>query len=52
MLYINTSSIKTFLVGVVVGIVIASVGLSGTAKIIDKGVNKIKNKTVELAEEK
>jgi len=45
-----TNSLKTFILGVVVGIIIASVGLSGTARIIDKGVNKIKTKSAELAE--
>jgi hypothetical protein len=48
-MYINVNSFKTFLFGVIVGIVIASVGLSGTAKILDKGVNKIKTETINLA---
>ena len=36
-----------FLVGVVLGIVVATVGFSGIAKIADKGVDKVKEVTVE-----
>lgn len=36
-----------FIAGVIVGIVIATVGFSGIAKIADKGVDKIKEVTVE-----
>ena len=38
-----------FLVGVVLGIVVATVGFSGIAKIADKGVDKVKEVTVEQA---
>lgn len=44
------SAVKTFIAGVVTGIVIASVGLTGIGKIVDKGVNKIKHHSVELAQ--
>jgi len=36
-----------FLAGVIVGIVIATVGFSGVARMADKGVDKIKEVTIE-----
>lgn len=36
-----------FIAGVIVGIVIATVGFSGIAKMADRGVDKIKEVTVE-----
>jgi len=36
-----------FLIGVVVGIVIATVGFSGIARLLDNGVNKVKEVTIE-----
>ena len=36
-----------FIAGVIVGIVIATVGFSGITKMADKGVDKIKEVTVE-----
>jgi hypothetical protein len=36
-----------FIAGVIVGIVIATVGFSGIAKMADKGVDKIKEVTIE-----
>lgn len=36
-----------FILGVITGIVIATVGFSGIAKMADKGVDKIKEVTVE-----
>jgi len=36
-----------FIVGVIVGIVIATVGFSGVARMADKGVDKIKEVTIE-----
>jgi hypothetical protein len=36
-----------FIAGVIVGIVIATVGFSGIAKIADNGVNKVKEVTIE-----
>jgi uncharacterized membrane-anchored protein YhcB (DUF1043 family) len=36
-----------FIVGVIVGIVIATVGFSGIAKMADKGVDKVKEVTIE-----
>ena len=38
-----------FLAGVVVGIVICTVGFSGIAHMIDKGVNKVQEITKEAA---
>lgn len=41
---------RTFLSGVVVGIVIATVGISGIGRILDKGVNTVKSRSQELAQ--
>jgi hypothetical protein len=38
-----------FLIGVIVGIVIATAGFSGVAKILDKGVDAVKTQTQELS---
>ena len=40
---------KTFIVGVVVGIIISTVGVGGVAQILDHGVSKVKTTTQELA---
>ena len=37
-----------FIIGVLVGIAIASVGFSGVAKILDRGVEAVKTQTQEL----
>jgi uncharacterized membrane-anchored protein YhcB (DUF1043 family) len=39
-----------FLIGVVVGIVISTVGFSGIARLADRGVQTIQNQTKELAQ--
>jgi len=36
-----------FLTGVIVGIIVATVGFSGIAKMADKGVDKLKEVTIE-----
>lgn len=36
-----------FILGVILGIVIATVGFSGIAKMADKGVDKVKEITIE-----
>jgi len=36
-----------FILGVITGIVIATVGFSGIARIADNGVNKVKEITIE-----
>ncbi len=38
-----------FIIGVLVGIVIASAGFSGVAKILDRGVEAVKTQTQELS---
>lgn len=38
-----------FILGVIVGVVIASVGFSGVAKILDRGVEAVKTQTQELS---
>ena len=40
---------KSFIVGIVVGIVISTVGVGGVAQILDHGVSKVKTTTQELA---
>ena len=40
---------KSFIVGVVVGIIISTVGVGGVAQILDHGVSKVKKTTQELA---
>lgn len=36
-----------FIAGIILGIIIATVGFSGIAKLLDNGVNKVKQVTVE-----
>ena len=43
---------KSFIVGVVIGIIIATVGFGGVAQILDHGVAKVKTTSQELANEK
>ena len=38
-----------FIVGVIVGIMIATAGFSGIAKILDRGVEAVKTQTQELS---
>jgi hypothetical protein len=38
-----------FLIGVVVGIVVATIGFSGVAKIADRGVEAIKHEAKSIA---
>ena len=40
---------KSFIVGVVVGIIISTVGVGGVAQILDHGVTKVKTTTQDLA---
>jgi hypothetical protein len=40
---------KNFVIGVVFGLVIATVGFSGLARIVDKGVETLKTQSQELA---
>jgi hypothetical protein len=42
---------KGFIVGVIVGLVVATVGFSGVARILDRGVETVKIKSQELANE-
>ena len=39
---------KSFILGVVVGIIISTVGVGGIAQILDHGVAKVKTTTQEL----
>ena len=41
---------RNFVIGVVVGIVIATVGFSGVTRILDKGIDTVKSHSQELAE--
>jgi hypothetical protein len=38
---------KTFIIGTVFGVVVATVGFSGIAKMMDNGVNKVKEVSQE-----
>lgn len=38
-----------FLIGILVGIVIATAGFSGIAKMLDRGVEAVKTQTQELS---
>lgn len=38
-----------FLIGFIFGIVVATVGVSGIAKMLDKSVDKVKEVTIEQA---
>lgn len=40
---------KSFIVGVIVGIILATVGFGGVAQILDHGVNKVKTTSQDLA---
>jgi len=40
---------KAFIVGTIFGLVLATVGFSGIAKIMDKGVDSVKTQSTELA---
>ena len=40
---------KSFILGLLFGIVISTVGFSGIAKLIDNGVDRVKQVTVEQA---
>ena len=42
--------VTKFLAGFVVGIVVASVGFSGIARMLDRGVETIQNQSKELAQ--
>jgi hypothetical protein len=41
---------KNLLVGFVLGLVVATVGFSGVARLLDRGVQTIQNQTKELAQ--
>jgi hypothetical protein len=40
---------RSFIVGFVLGLVVATVGFSGVAKILDHGINTVKTQSQELA---
>ena len=40
---------KAFILGTIFGIIIASVGFGGIARILDSGVEKVKTQSQELA---
>ena len=43
------TTMKAFILGTVFGLVLATVGFSGIAKIMDKGVDTVKTHSQELA---
>jgi hypothetical protein len=42
---------KNFIVGTIFGIVIATIGFSGVARLLDSGVNKVKSVAAEQVKE-
>lgn len=40
---------KAFIVGTIFGLVLATVGFSGIAKMLDNGVEKVKTQSVEMS---
>jgi len=40
---------RAFIAGTVFGLVLATVGFSGIARMLDKGVDTVKEKSVEIA---
>jgi len=40
---------KAFILGTVFGLVLATVGFSGIAKMLDRGVDTVKEKSVEMS---
>jgi hypothetical protein len=40
---------KSFIIGTIFGLVLATVGFGGIAKMLDRGVDSVKEKSVEMA---
>jgi hypothetical protein len=40
---------KAFIIGTIFGLVLATVGFGGIAKMLDRGVDSVKEKSVEMA---
>jgi hypothetical protein len=40
---------RNFVIGIVFGLVLATVGFSGIARMLDRGVDTVKEKSVEIA---
>jgi hypothetical protein len=40
---------KSFIIGTIFGLVLATVGFGGIAKMLDRGVDTVKEKSVEMA---
>ena len=50
--YINThrkANMRNFVIGIVFGLVLATVGFSGIARMLDKGVDTVKTHSQEMA---
>jgi hypothetical protein len=47
--YTEAHMIKAFIAGIVFGMVLATVGVSGIARIFDKGVDTVKTHSQEMA---
>jgi hypothetical protein len=50
--YINThrkANMKNFVIGAVFGLILATVGFSGIARMLDRGVDTIKTQSQEMA---
>jgi hypothetical protein len=40
---------KSFILGTIFGLILATVGFSGIARMLDKGVDTVKEKSVEMS---
>lgn len=48
-LIVKERTMRAFIAGTVFGLVLATVGFSGIAKMLDRGVDTVKEKSVEMA---
>jgi hypothetical protein len=48
-LIVKENDMKAFIAGTVFGLVLATVGFGGIAKMLDRGVDTVKEKSVEMA---
>jgi hypothetical protein len=47
--YTEANMVKAFIAGTVFGLVLATVGFSGIAKMLDRGVDTVKTQSQEMA---
>jgi capsular polysaccharide biosynthesis protein len=47
---LGVAEMRNLIIGIVIGIVIATIGFSGVARLLDRGVQTIQQTTKELAQ--